>query len=245
MLLRHLVHKGQTILKTLKKIFLVGAKPNPNFPNFDPEIIYAANSAIFHTKKYGENVKKIGIISNSYITKTKDFIKRKEISSGVHLDQLIVINFRGKAEEASIDEMGITADEVVRISIRKKLILECAAIGLLNTAHMFLSDLTHKDFLLLLKRLLKKGLFLSLKTSTGLFTLAVANHQNKLSESKTFLIGISIKDDFSGHFYNHDVPHYGHEESDEKFIRCILKKYRQNIVITDSDANKFISKRVV
>jgi hypothetical protein len=211
-------------------VVIAGSKPNPVFPDVVPDYFIGANGAIAYAERYGKEVVKWGVISNSLLVLENEGIATtRKILDGSCLDNLYIINFRSiKMERFTPYEIFGALKNVTRLSRFNKTIRTLRVIGLTSLANYLGKIPIDINFFSFIKYLLIRQSIKELHLSTGMMSLVIAISEIEKID-KIYLVGIGFEPN-SGHFYvRNEIYGSGHIIQDKFFFDHMKKKLMHQI----------------
>ena len=200
--------------------FIIGAKPDPVFPQVRPDAAYFANAAVAYAERFDAATRKTGVLSDYLLTED------------------IVVNHLGLLREACLDHIVITrAAPVATWPIERTGMRHGSKVELtsLDRQAMTMSVLGRRFLLLAMlsapfswrrkvrslgSYALRRNELGETKLSTGAFSLVLAILDQD-APPPYYLIGIGVEP--GGHFYdaNHRYDSERHLNADRVAFRCI------------------------
>lgn len=205
----------------MKNIFIVGSKPGGSFPSVKPDVIYAANGAIFKACSAGfESTEIKGVVSN-YIFCMDDppCVEALEIIKGCSVEELVVVNALDQESEIPPE---IKVKSVRFVSKRERFELFYDTVGWIHIVIWLFKNKNLKKIKKNLGGFFSKHELPGLKPSTGMLSLLLAIRENG-AEHSYYLVGVGV-DPNSNHFYS--STRYGdkHIDADTMILDELRKK---------------------
>jgi len=224
-------------------VFVVGSKPNPQFPDIAPDRIYAVNGAI-GLANTAPCTEFIGVISWSVIfsDKTQDQKTRKQWERA-RVDRLIVAGGNNSSKASIADAIEILKAQGLEFGkiefcgnkYKKKILQYRLGCRLAKEIAMRLAKSSLKT---LIHELRRTVLLPEIGVSGGVRTLVIADTETQ-ENACIYLIGIGARKS-RGHYYDSAAVFEKHALEDRNFLVDYYRKRRARVVVTDPVLARFL-----
>jgi hypothetical protein len=237
-------------------VYVVGSKPDPNFPDMIPDEVYFANAAVKTYSDRFNGIEKNLIISDQIFSnnETNDGkLKNASIGSlrntreyirGVKVDRLWVYSVTSRKNYHGKYKIIENIDDYIFYNKRECIYLDKIQWGILRLYSMkdfykIIKMLKMKTFVIMIYKMLYKSVLSFMELSTGVLSLYIAINRNVGAD--IYLIGVGI-DPNSGYSYsvNSKYSDY-HIYNDILFLKNIIKQHSNSVTITDTTLRDLIN----
>jgi len=225
--------------KNIKTVFIVGSKPDINYPDdVMADVIFGVNGGISRIQNY--NIPSYGVITNLAFTNKDSGCKATfdNIKDSI-VDKLFVTNLQTQTEESQIrfNQTNLKNADVNYLDEIKLNKIKNKYFPILRVFKNYGFYGLYKFMKFNIKG--KKNKFTHI--STGMLALALVLEEYKNEEVIIYMLGIGI-DPNSGHFYDQNkiISDY-HLEKDKEFIKNVVKSNNNaKIYATDSLLSEYL-----
>jgi hypothetical protein len=224
----------------VSKIFIIGSKPQANWPRTDPDIIYTANGALARAQRWSEQAQVNALFLNRFFRKNQRSAE-SSTAAAVHgcVADKVIVSGGANAKEGFVSpsERGLRYRDIERLTRARSFKIKLAFSGVHLVIKEFMAFMASpRDYAKLLR---KTRQLQSFSCSTGVLALLIAAKRSQDTDV-IYLIGIGGSPG-DGHFYDNEKKFERHIEQDEFFIRRVKKKLKRRLVVTDEKLSAKIS----
>jgi hypothetical protein len=228
---------------TQEVVFVVGSKPNPQFPDIAPDRIYAVNGAIGLTNT-ASCTEFIGVVSWSVIfsEKTQDVKTRKQWRK-CRVDRLIVAGGANSPKTSTADAIEILKAEGLEFNniefcgnkYKKKIFQRRLGCRLAKEIAIRLSKSSLKTLIHELRRTVSLP---EIGVSGGVRALVIADTEAP-KNACIYLIGVGARKS-RGHYYDNTAVFEKHALEDRNFLVDYYRKRSARVIVTDPVLARFL-----